>query len=135
MPPRPSEPSSHHQLQRTVERAEHPIQFLAAPYDVSGGRNDAIGALAARQLGIFLDAVDRHFTGAAEHGENRSVFEEVDGVIAPLPSRDFAAIEPQEPIELAAAERHSVGGDVPTRLVPAPRAWIDFAEVHDGASC
>src|SRR6516165_226212 len=102
---------------------------------MSGCRNNAVGALAARQPGIFLDAVDRNFTGAAEHGENRAIFQKIDGVIAPLAGRDLAAIKPQEPVKLAAAERYFTGGDVRTMLVPAPRAWIDFAEIHDGASC
>src|SRR6516165_5130792 len=124
-----------HHPQRAVERAEHPIQFLAASHDVSGRRNHAIGALAARQSGTFLDAVDRNLAGAAEHGEDRAGLEEIDGVIAPLPGRDFTAVEPQEPVKLAAAECHFAGGDVRTMLVPAPRAWIDFAELHDGASC
>src|SRR5205823_2050744 len=125
----------HDHPQRAVERAEHSVELLIAPENVSGRRNDAVGALAARQPRIFLDAVDRDFTGAAEYRENRAVFEKVDGVIAPLAGRDLAAVKPQEPIELAAAESYFTGGDVRTMLVPAPRAWINFAEVHDGASC
>src|SRR6201987_4722790 len=127
--------SAHHYPQRAVKRAEHPIQLLASTQDVSGRRNNAVGAMAARQLGIFFDAVDRNFAGAAEHRENRAIFEEIDGVIAPLAGRNLAAIKPQEPVELAAAERHFVSGDARTMLVPAPRAWIDFAEIHGGASC
>ena len=52
---------------QTVDRSQHTIEFVAAPHDQTGRRNHAIGALAARQLRSFFDAVERHFRGAAEH--------------------------------------------------------------------
>src|SRR6185312_9709437 len=54
-------------VQRLVEHAQHAVEFWAALEDMAGHRHDAIGALAAREPRILLDAVDRHFGGAAEH--------------------------------------------------------------------
>ena len=94
----------------TVDRAQHAVELVAAAHDQAGRRDHAIGALAARQLGIFFDAVDRDFRGAAEHREHRAVFQEVDGVIAPFAGGDLAAIEIENAVELAAAEGDLVAG-------------------------
>jgi L-amino acid N-acyltransferase YncA len=51
----------------TVERAEHPVELVAAADDMAGGRNHAVGALAAAEFLVLLDPVDRHFRGAAKH--------------------------------------------------------------------
>jgi hypothetical protein len=63
-----------------------------------GRRDNAVGALAPAKPGVLLNAVDRHFAGAAEHRENRAIFKKIDGVIAPLAGGNFAAVKPQEPI-------------------------------------
>ncbi len=100
--------------ERAVERAEHAVELLAAAQDMAGGRNHAIGALPAAEFWIFLDAVDRHFRGAAENRKHRAVLEEIDGVIAPLAGGDFAAVEPQNAVELAPAEGYlACGGGRP----------------------
>src|SRR6202790_5482971 len=123
-------PLARHHAQRAVERAEHAVEFLTAAHDVPGGRNHAEGPLAAAELWILLDAVDRHFRGAAENRKHRAVFEEIDGVITPFAGGDFASIEPQSAVKFAPAERHFAGGGVRTMLAPAPRAWIGIAEIH-----
>jgi len=53
-----------------------------------------IRTLAARKLWIFLDSVDRHFAGAAEHRKYGAIFQEVDCVVTPLAGSDFAPIQP-----------------------------------------
>src|SRR5262245_33222738 len=84
---------SRHHAERLVDRAQHAVELGAAAYDQPGGRDHAVGALAARQLWIFLDAVERNFAGAAEHRKHSAVAEKVDGVIAPLAGSDLASIE------------------------------------------
>src|SRR5581483_7524273 len=140
----PPKTSARHQPQRTVERAEHAVQFVAAAQDVSGRRDHAVGALPALQPRILLDAIERHFGGVAENRKHRAVFEEIDGVIAPLAGGDFAPIETENAIELAPGECHLAGGDgcaqkfAPTPGHPiafdamgAPQlAWFDFADIH-----
>src|SRR4029077_222088 len=111
-------------------RSQHTIKLVATPHDQAGCRNHAIGALAARQLRIFFDAIERHFRGAAEHRENRAVFEKVDGVISPLASCDLAPIQIENAIELAAAESHlTYGGgcNADRGTTPGGLAWGHFA--------
>src|ERR1700761_943864 len=103
---------------------------MAAADDVSGGRNHAVSALAAAQFRVFLDAIDRHFRGAAEYREHRTILEEVDGIIAPFAVGDLAAVKPQNTIKLTPAESDLGCGGGRTSLAPAPRAWIGFAEIH-----
>src|SRR4029079_1167180 len=50
------------------------------------------------------------FRGAAEHRENRAVFEKVDGVISPLAGCDLPSIQIENTIELATAECHLTYG-------------------------
>src|SRR5215467_15185228 len=83
---------------------------MAAPHDQAGGRDDAVGALAARQAGALLDAVDRDFGAAAEDGKDRTVLQEVDRVVAPFTGGNLAAVEAEQAIELTPVEGHSVGG-------------------------
>src|SRR5664279_4985149 len=102
---------------------------MTAAHDQAGRRNDAVGALAARQLRIFLEAVERNLGGAAEHREHRAIFHEVDGVIAPFAGGDLAAIKIENAIELAAAECDVLGGGWATCRGSAPEglARIDIA--------
>ena len=115
-----------------IERssAQHAIELVAAAHDQAGRRNHAVGALAARQPRIFLDAVDRDFRGAAEHREHRAVLEKIDGVIAPFAGGDHAAVEAENAVELAPVEGHLTGGGGRSKLAPAPLARFDFADVH-----
>src|SRR4029079_13238131 len=118
-----------HQCQ-TVDRSQHTIEFVAAPHDQTGRRNHAIGTLSARQFRILFDAIERHFRGAAEQRENRAVFEEVDGVISPLAGCDFAPIQIENAIELAAAESHLTyggGGRADRGTTPEELAGVNFA--------
>src|SRR5207344_890212 len=115
---------------QTVDRSQHTIEFVAAPHDQAGCRNHAIGTLAARQLRVFFDAIERHFRAAAEHRENRAVFEKIDGVISPLAGCDLAPIQIENAIELAAAESYLTygGGCRADRgTTPEGLAGVDFA--------
>src|SRR4029077_6044531 len=104
---------------------------MSALDDQSGCRDHAVGALPARELGIFLDSVERHFGGAAENGKHRAVFQKINCVIAPFAGRDHAAIESENAVELAPAECHLPGDDGRnTALAPAMLARFGFAESH-----
>src|SRR5262249_57505412 len=83
---------------------------MAAAHDQTCRRDHAIGALPARELRTFLDAVDRNFGGAAEHGEDRAVLEEVDSVVTPFAGGDLAAVKAENAVELAPVEGDSAGG-------------------------
>src|ERR1700681_2836961 len=114
-----------------VERAQYAVELVAATDDEAGRGDDAVDALAARETGIFLDAVDRHFGGAAEDRKHRAVLQKVDGVITPLAGGDFAAVEAENAVEFATIESHSGrggGGDV--CAAPGNLAWVNFAEGH-----
>src|SRR5262249_61482594 len=97
-----------------------------------GRRDDAVGALASAKFRVFLDTVDRHFTGTAEHRENRTIFKEIDGIVTPFAGSDFAAIKPEKPIKLAPVEGYFIGGDGQTMVGPPPHAWVHFCRVHTG---
>src|ERR1700684_3700724 len=111
-------------MERTIERAEHAVEFVAAPQDMAGGRNDAIGALPAAETGVFLDAVDRHFRSAAENRKHRAIFEEIDGVITPLAGGDFASVEPQDAVQFASAKGYLSGGGGSRGFSPPLRGWV-----------
>src|SRR5262249_61435537 len=83
---------------------------MAAAHDQTCRGDDVIGALPARELRTFLDAVDRNFGGAAEHGEDRAVLEEVDVVVTPFAGGDLAAVKAENAVELAPVESDSAGG-------------------------
>src|SRR4051794_4594614 len=89
-----------HYAQRLVDRAQHRIELVATAHDQPGGRDHAEGALAARQLRVLLDTVKRGFRGAAEYRKYRTVFQKIDGVIAPFAGRDLAAIKVENALEL-----------------------------------
>ena len=78
------------------------------------------------QSGIFFDAINRHFRGAAEHREHGAVFQEVDGVVAPLAGGDHASIEIEDAFKLAPTEGDLVrGGGTALRAGdPPPRGWL-----------
>src|SRR4029077_10726271 len=99
--------------------------------DQSGRRDHAVGALAARQPRILLDAIERHFGGAAEDGIHRAVLEKINRVIAPLAGCDHAAVEAENAVEFAPAEGNLPGDDGwNAGLAPAMLARIGFAERH-----
>src|SRR5207344_2517173 len=102
--------SSCDHAQRGVDRVQHAVELVAAPHDETGGRYHAVGALPARELGTFLDAIERNLRSAAEHGKHRAILEEVDGVIPPFASRHLAAVETENPVELAPIKRHAACG-------------------------
>src|SRR5712691_2485465 len=122
-----------HAERRLVERAQHAVELVAAAHDQAGRRDHAIGALPARELGMFFDAVDGNFGGAAEHREHRAVLQEIDRVIAPLAGGNHAAIKVQDTIELAAVEGHAAcGGErrMARGLAPVELARFDIAGTH-----
>src|SRR5262245_7653978 len=84
------------EAQALVERAKHAGEVMTALEYQPGGRNDAIGALAAGEFRRLLDAVKRNFGRAPEHGEHRLLAQDIDGVIAPLTARHFAAVDIQD---------------------------------------
>ena len=124
--------------QRLVEHAQHAVEFVAAAQDQAGRRDHAVGALLARQLRIFLDAVDRHFGGAAEHRKHRAVFQKVDRVIAPLAGGDHAAIEIENAVEFAAVEgdlQRLTGAAVLRAGAPPPRRLAGIGIAGTERSC
>ena len=111
---------------------------MAAPHDQAGGGDHAVGALPARELGIFLDAVDRDFLKRAEHREHRAVAEEVDGVVAPFAGGDLSAVETEDAVEFAPVEGHSAcGGErrEGRRVAPVKLARLSFAKLIGASFC
>ena len=96
MPRRRKLASTRHHAERTIERAEHAVELMAAAHDMASGRNHAIGALAAAEFRVLLDPVNRHLRGPAEHRKHGAIFEEIDCVITPFAGGDFAAVETAE---------------------------------------
>jgi hypothetical protein len=76
-----------------LQHAQHSAQLMTALQEQTCRGDDAVNALAARQLGIFLDAVKRRLGGAAEDREHRPVAQHVDGIIAPFALGDALAVE------------------------------------------
>src|ERR1041384_2696137 len=76
--------SGRDELQRFVDRAQHILELMAALDDEPGRRDDAVGALLARETRILLDPVERNLGRAPENRKHRAVLEEVDRVITPL---------------------------------------------------
>src|SRR4051812_22124900 len=99
---------------------------MAAAQDQPGRCYHAVHALLAREPRIFLDAIDRHFRGAAEYRKHRTVLQEVDGIVAPLAIGDHAPVQIQNTIEFKTIERDSIwrwarsGGTRPCAIL----AWI-----------
>src|SRR5262249_57578077 len=109
---------------------------MAAAHDQTCRRDHAIGALPARELRTFLDAVDRNFGGAAEHGEDRAVLEEVDSVVTPFAGGDLAAVKAENAVELAPVESDSAGGGEGQRapgFAPMELARLGIAVAHPAA--
>jgi phosphinothricin acetyltransferase len=57
----------YHDVDRPVDRPQHPIEFMPAPEDQPGRGYDAVGSLPLRQPGILFDAVDGDFGGSPEY--------------------------------------------------------------------
>ena len=73
-----------------------------------------------RPTWVLLDAVDRHFRSAPEHREHRAILEEIDRIITPFPGGDFAAVKPENAIELPAVKGYFACGS--GRMLARPRA-------------
>src|SRR6202022_2903459 len=101
---------------------------MAAAQDQPARRDHAVDALLARQPRIFFDAVDRHFGSAAEYREHRAIFEEVDGIVAPLTIGDHAPIQIQDTIEFETIERHPAWQRTRSGVARrcAALAWVGF---------
>src|SRR5258708_29040037 len=101
---------------------------MAAAQDQPSCRDHAVDALLAREPRIFLDAVDRHFGGAAEYREHRAIPQEIDGIVAPLAIGDHAPVQIQDTIEFETIERDPAWqwtrSGVARRC--ASLAWIGF---------
>src|SRR4051812_17185046 len=103
-----SESAGHHR-ERTIDRAQHAVELMPTAHDETSRRDHAVDALAACKLWILLDAVDRNFGAAAKDGEHRAILQKIDRIIAPLTSRDLAAIETKQAIKLTPIECHLLG--------------------------
>src|SRR5262245_10980868 len=105
---------------------------MAPTYDHAGRRTHAIGALPARELRAFLDAIDRNFGGAAEHGKHRAVLQKINGIVTPFAGGDLTAIEAENAVELAPVESHSAYGDEgrSRSLAPMQLARLSIAAAH-----
>src|SRR5687768_13648346 len=119
---------------RLVEDPENGGELVSTAEDHAGRGNDPIGALPAGEAGHFLHTEHGRFTGAPEDREDGAIFEMVDGVVAPLPFCDLAAIDPEDRVELPAVERHLAryAGRAGSRGDPPPneRAVLDFAQAR-----
>jgi len=126
-----------HHAKRAVDGAQHAFQLGSAPHDQAGRGNHAIGALPARQAGIFFDTVDRLLRGAAEHREDGAVPEKIDRVVAPFAGGDLTSVETEDAVELPSVEGDAGGGGgrrEARKLAAQVLARIDFAGTHHGAS-
>src|SRR5262249_40884002 len=107
---------------------QHTIELVPTANDETGRRNHAVGALAARQLGILFDAVDGNFGASAKNGKDRTILQEIDCIVAPLTSCDLTAIETKQSIKLSPIERHLLRGDEASgHLAPKGLAWFCVA--------
>jgi len=87
-------------------------------------------ALAARQFGIFFNAVDRHFRRTTEHRKHGPILEEVDRVVAPLAGGHHAAVEAKDAVQFAPVEGDLVGGGRRRAGAPVNLARVRFAKRH-----
>lgn len=92
-----------------VEQFEHLAQILATFQHHARCVHDRIGALFARQLGVFLDPVKRHFGRPPENGKDGSVLQMRDAIVAPFAAGDHERIDPQYLIQFSTIETH-IGG-------------------------
>ena len=84
--------------------------------------------LFARKPGIFLDTIDWHFRSPAKNREHRPVFQEVDGVIAPLAIGDHAPVEIEDTIQFEPIEGNVLGRERRCAALRPPHlAWVCFA--------
>ena len=116
-----SPPATDVSIERSTRSSSWPRRTIRPVAEIT-----LIGALAARQFRIFFDAVERHFRCAAEHRKHRTVFQEIDGVIAPFAGGDLAAVKIENAVEFAAAEGDLVhGGGAALRAGdPPPWDWL-----------
>src|SRR5262249_17849618 len=71
--------------------------------------------------------------GAAKHGEDRAVLEEVDGVVTPFAGGNLAAVKAENAVELAPVESDSACGGEGQRapgLAPMELARLGIAVAH-----
>src|SRR5262245_49068382 len=82
-----------HQLQMLwLEHGEHAVKLVAAPQNAPVRRDYAPGALPARIGGAFLDLIERRFAGAPIDGEQRTIGQGVERVVAPLARSDLKPV-------------------------------------------
>ena len=76
-----------------------------AAFQNGAAGDDAVGTLLARQSRDLLHPIERKFAGPPVDGKDGAIACVVDGVIAPRTLGDFPAINLQDGLEFAAAER------------------------------
>src|SRR5262245_48871920 len=91
-----------HEPHRSFQNAEDALQVGTAPRAQSGRRHDAVGPLLVSEPRILFYTVERPLARTAEYREHSLAALEVDGVIAPLARRDFAAVDGENLPELPA---------------------------------
>src|SRR5262245_18856210 len=120
--------SARHDRKRTIDRTQDAVELMPAAHDEAGGGDHTVDALAACELWILLDAVDRNFGAAAKDREHRAILQKINCIVAPLTSCDLAAIKTKQAIELPPIERHLLGGDEARgHLAPKGLAWFFIA--------
>src|ERR1700722_11168490 len=98
--------------ERFIKGTQHAVELLAAADDQTGRRDQAIGALPPCEPRVLLDTVERDLAGAAKDREDRTVLQEIDGIVAPFAGRDLAAIETEQAAQLGTVERDLCRGDM-----------------------
>lgn len=68
---------------------------MTALQNHAGHRNDLPLTLLSSESWMFFNAVDRHLGGAPKDGENRTIGEGIDRIVAPIAGSDKLAVNAQ----------------------------------------
>src|SRR5262249_49105654 len=107
--PPPSAASYRLKPQVSFKHAQHAGKIVAALEDEAGRRHHAVGALASGEPRVLLYAVKRHLAGMAKGAEYGLFAAEIDGIVAPFPGGDLAAVKIEDRAQLGARKENSAG--------------------------
>ena len=79
---------------------------MAALDHLTGGCNNAVGALFLCAFGVFFDSKERHFRCAAEDREHGFVAHMINRVITPVAACHHEGINLQDLVKLSPVEPH-----------------------------